>query len=143
MSYWVVDASIAVRSALSISDSLERFWTRVEQEQITPCSPRLWMSETTSAVRFLLAHKELTAREAEQALQTIHALKFEIIDEDEMLSLRALVLAGKLGQSRAYDAFYLALAERLETQLWTADERLANRCRKDLKLTWVHSIGEM
>ncbi len=68
MSYWVVDANIAVRTAVSISDSLERFWERVNQEQITLCSPRLWMSETTSAVRFLLAQKEITADEAEQAL---------------------------------------------------------------------------
>ena len=51
MSYWVVDANIAVQSALNISDGLERFWERINDEQITPCSPRLWMSETTSAVR--------------------------------------------------------------------------------------------
>jgi predicted nucleic acid-binding protein len=143
MSYWVVDANIAVQTAVNISDNLERFWERVQQEQITPCSPRLWMSETTSAVRFLLAHKEITADEAEQALQAIHALKVEIINEDEALCLHAFTLAGKLGQSKAYDAFYLALAERLEAEFWTADERLANRCRKDLKLTWAHWIGEM
>lgn len=142
MSYWVVDANIAVQSALNISDSLEHFWERVNQEQITPCSPRLWMSETTSAVRSLLAQKQITAGEAEQALQTMHALKIEMINEDELLCLHALALAAKLGQSKAYDAFYLALAERLETEFWTMDERLANRC-KDLRLEWVHWIGEM
>lgn len=142
MTYWVIDASLAVNTVLSLSDSLRLFWDRAAQEQITPCAPRLWLSETTSAVRFLLSQKHITSDEAEQALRTIHGLQVEIIDEDEELSLRALALAGKLGQSKAYDAFYLALAEKMVIEFWTVDERLANRCRKDLKLSWVHSIGE-
>lgn len=142
MSYWVVDASIAIQTAFGMTDHLEQFWDRIDREQITPCAPRLWISETTSGIRSLLSQKEITSDEAEQALRTIHGLRFEIIDEDDDLSLRALELAGKLGQSKAYDAFYLALAEKLVVEFWTSDERLANRCRKDLKLSWVHSIKE-
>ena len=143
MSYWVVDANIAINTTLDITDSLERFWERVDQEQITPCAPRLWLSETTSAIRFLLSQKEITSNEAEEALRTVHGLRVEIINEDEESSLRALELAGKLGQSKAYDAFYLALAEKLGVEFWTVDERLFNRCKKDLKLSWVHWIGEL
>jgi predicted nucleic acid-binding protein len=143
MSYWVIDANLAVNTVLSMSDSLVLFWERMGLDQITPCAPRLWMSETTSAVRFLLFHKHITSIEADQALRTIQGLQVEIIDEDEQLCLRALELAGKLGQSKAYDAIYLALAEKLVAEMWTADERLAKRCRKDLKLTWVHSITEL
>jgi predicted nucleic acid-binding protein len=143
MSYWVIDANIAVNTALDITDSLERFWERVDIEQITPCAPRLWLSETTSSIRFLLSQKEITSDEAEQALRTIHSLRVEIVNEDEELSLHALELAGKLGQSKAYDAFYLSLAEKLVAEFWTADERLVNRCRKDLKFSWVHWIGEL
>ncbi|HET9588837.1 MAG TPA: type II toxin-antitoxin system VapC family toxin [Anaerolineales bacterium] len=143
MSYWVIDANIVVHTVLDITDRLARFWERVGEEQITPCAPRLWLSETASAIRFLLSQKEITSEEAEQALRTIHGLRVEIIDEDEELSLRALELAGKLGQSKAFDAFYLAMAEELAAEFWTADERLASRCRKDLKLKWVHSIAEV
>lgn len=143
MSYWVIDANIAVNTVLEITEELEQFWQRVDQEQITPCAPRLWLSETTSAIRFLLSQKEITSDEAEQALRTIHGLRVEILNEDEELSLRALELASKLGQSKAYDAFYLALADKLVCEFWTADERLANRCRKDLKLSWVHSMAEL
>jgi predicted nucleic acid-binding protein len=143
MSYWVIDANIAIHTALNITDNLEHFWERVDKEQITPCAPRLWLSETTSAIRFLLSQREITSGEAEQALKTIHALSVEMIDEDEELSLRALELAGKLRQNKAYDAFYLALSEKLDAEFWTADERLANRCRKDLKLSWVHSINKI
>ncbi|HNJ12110.1 MAG TPA: type II toxin-antitoxin system VapC family toxin, partial [Anaerolineales bacterium] len=83
------------------------------------------------------------ADEGDEALRTMYGLRVEIINEDEELSLRALELAGKLGQSKAYDAFYLALAEKLVAEFWTLDERLANRCRKDLKLKWVHWVGEL
>lgn len=143
MIYWVVDASVVIQTVLGITESLERFWERIDREQITPCAPRLWLSETTSAIRFLLSQKEITSEESEQALKTVHGLHLEIINEDEELSLRALELAGKLGQSKAYDAFYLALSEKLASEFWTLDERLANRCRKDLKLKWVHAIGEL
>lgn len=143
MSLWVVDANIAVNSALNLSETLEHFWNRINQEQVTICAPRLWMSETTSAVRTYLARDQINAEEAEQALQTIHALGVEIIDEDKALCLRAFELAGMLGQSKAYDAFYLAIAEKLEAEFWTADERLRNRCRDDLGLGWVHWVNEL
>jgi predicted nucleic acid-binding protein len=142
MSYWVIDANLAINTALNLSESLERFWERLNQDQITPCAPRLWMSETTSAVRTYLAQKQINAAEAQQALLTIHALGVEIIDEDKALCLRALELAGMLGQSKAYDAFYLAVAEKMETDFWTADQRLYNRCRNDLGLEWIHWINE-
>src|SRR5689334_6546017 len=106
MSYWVVDANIAIQTAIDINENLEKFWERIDQEQITPCAPRLWLSETTSAIRFLLSRKEVTSDEAEDILRTIHGLRVEILNEDEELSLRALELAGKLGQSKAYDAMY-------------------------------------
>ena len=142
MTYWVVDANIAVNTVLSMSNSLNLFWKRADQEQITPCAPRLWMSETTSAVRFLLSEKYITSDEAEAALRTIHGLRVEIINEDEELCLRALELAGKIGQKRACDSVYLALAEKLVADFWTADEKLANRCHKDLKLSWVNFVGK-
>ena len=143
MSYWVVDASVAIKSVTELSQTLEMFWNLVDREQVKPCAPRLWVSETASGIRLMVFQKHLTPNDAEQALRDIHALRFEIMDEDEELSLRALEWAGKLGQSKAYDAFYLALAEKLVADFWTADERLANRCRKDLKLKWVHSISEL
>ena len=143
MSYWVVDANLAVNTALNLSESLERFWEHVNKEQITPCAPRLWMSETTSAVRAYLATKQINNEEAELALLTIHALRVEIVDEDKPLCMRALELAGILGQTKAYDAFYLAVAEKMEGEFWTADKRLRNRCVNDLKLNWVRWLGDL
>jgi predicted nucleic acid-binding protein len=47
----------------------------------------------------------------------------------------------RLGQRRAYDGFYLAAADTLGGELWTADERLANSARR-AGVGWVHWIGE-
>jgi predicted nucleic acid-binding protein len=142
MNYWVIDANLAVNTALNLSENLERFWERVNQNQITPCAPRLWMSETTSAVRAYLAQKQINVEEAQQALHMIHALSVEFVDEDKALCLRALELAGVLGQTKAYDAFYLAVAEKIGAEFWTADQRLYKRCQDDLGLEWVHWIHE-
>ena len=143
MSYLDVDANVAVKSILSETDSLNAFWEKVDQENLTPCAPRLWLSETASAIRALVFQKAISASDAEDVLRTIHGLRIEIINEDEELSLRALEWAGKLSQSKAYDAFYIALAEKLVADFWTADERLYNQCRKNLKLSWVHWVGEL
>jgi predicted nucleic acid-binding protein len=50
-------------------------------------------------------------------------------------------LAAQIGQSKAYDAQYLALAARENAPLWTADRRLANAAR-GAGLDWVHWIGD-
>ncbi len=39
------------------------------------------------------------------------------------LHRRAMELAQELGQGAAYDSHYLALAEILDCEMWTADER--------------------
>jgi predicted nucleic acid-binding protein len=51
--------------------------------------------------------------------------------------------AERLGQSKAYEAydgFYLALAQRLDVELWTADTRLESRARQ-IGITWVRTAA--
>jgi predicted nucleic acid-binding protein len=45
--------------------------------------------------------------------------------------------AGRLGQARVYDGFYLALSELYELPLWSADRRLVNRAKLS-GADWVH-----
>lgn len=47
------------------------------------------------------------------------------LDGDSTLHLCALELAGVHRSPAAYDAHYLALAERFRAPLWTCDRRLA------------------
>lgn len=56
-------------------------------------------------------------------------------------SEQALLWAKRLGQSRTYDAPYLAVAEEQRAELWTADRRLSNGAVQ-AGATFVHWIGE-
>jgi hypothetical protein len=59
--------------------------------------------------------------------------------EPLQLHSRALELAGRLGQGATHDSHYLALAETLECDLWTADQRF--RRAAGASVTRVRSIG--
>ncbi len=60
------------------------------------------------------------------ALNDCWRLRIERVAPDMDLHRRALRWAARLGQRAAYDAQYLALAERLGAEFYTADRRLAN-----------------
>jgi predicted nucleic acid-binding protein len=50
--------------------------------------------------------------------------------------------ATRLHQKAAYDGFYLAAAEQLGAEFWTADKALANNAGQ-LGVSWVHWMGEI
>lgn len=52
--------------------------------------------------------------------------------------LRAWTMADKFSLPAVYDAHYLALAELLEGEFWTADGRLARTVQSSLP--WVHLV---
>jgi predicted nucleic acid-binding protein len=58
---------------------------------------------------------------------------------DADLHLEALSVAGRFGLKASYDAHYLALADRLGVEFWTADRRLANTISSSLP--WVRFVG--
>ena len=64
-----------------------------------------------------------------------------VLSLDKPLYHAALDWADKLRQSKAYDAAYLALAESLNAEFWTADQRLVNATRA-LNIDWVKWIGD-
>jgi predicted nucleic acid-binding protein len=66
------------------------------------------------------------------------ALPVQFLIEDALL-IRAYELATYYKRPTAYDSQYLAVAEHLSSELWTADERLFNTVSKDLE--WVKWLG--
>ena len=57
------------------------------------------------------------------------------------LHSRALELASELGQGAAYDCHYLALAESLGCELWTADDRFHRAASP--AFPFVHALSEV
>ena len=73
---------------------------------------------------------QLTEQEARRALHLAHALPIDLIVPDSRLSETAFDWSLRLQRANAYDAYYVALAEVLDCELWTADRRLVNAAQQ-------------
>ena len=141
----VIDSSLAVWAVMPVVSAtsvnlVERFgeWQSAQHRLV---APTLWLAECTSAIRFAVHRKAALLEEGRDAIEDLFTLGVDIISMDAPLCQAALEWAGRLGQVRAYDGFYLALAERFKAHFWTADRRLANSARQ-AGADWVHWIGE-
>lgn len=141
MTVVVVDASLAVLLLVPEVDST-RAWTLMEQWAavgIRRLAPTLIWAEVTNALRKRVVRHDMTLEEALQAWEGIW--RFNIMAEDfNTLCPLALTMAHGLGLSAVYDAVYLALAQNLGCEFWTADERLYNAVRD--RLPWVRWVGQ-
>jgi len=75
----------------------------------------------------------------ELAFKAALSLPLELHGEPD-LHWRALELASRFSLPAAYDAHYLALAELLEGEFWTADAGLARAVESSLP--WVHLVEQ-
>jgi predicted nucleic acid-binding protein len=139
----VLDAGLAVCRVLDPRSHplVVRAWEQFARDEMALYAPRLWRYEVTSVIHKHVYAGTLTPEEGEQALQTAWDFGVDLISEDDALCLAALRWATRLRQRAAYDAFYLALAERVGAEFWTTDGRLYRNAR-DLGVSWVRAVGE-
>ena len=138
----VIDASLAVWAvvpAIAPFDTLAliRGW---REENVQLLSPSLFLSESTSAIRRLVYSGLISAEEGTNALTDLLDLAVDIIHENDEHCKAAFRWAELLDQAKAYDGFYLAVAEESGIELWTADERLA-RSAQVRNIDWVRWVG--
>jgi predicted nucleic acid-binding protein len=139
----VVDAGFAVHQVVAtpVSPVMARVWEQLLRDEVPMYAPRLWRYEVTSAIHKYAYAGLLTSEEGERALQTAWELGVDLVSEDDGLCLAALRWATRLRQRVTYDAFYLALAERIGAELWTTDRRLYHAAR-DLGVRWVCTVED-
>ncbi|HYO15462.1 MAG TPA: type II toxin-antitoxin system VapC family toxin [Thermoanaerobaculia bacterium] len=139
----VLDANLAVRALVATArhEPAVELIASAHEEETLLLAPSLWVAEVTSALRKLVYRKNLAPEEADIALSDLPSLGIQVVPMDLALARQALAWAERLGQIRAYDAFYLALAEREDAILWTGDWRLADRARQ-LGIDWVRFLEE-
>jgi predicted nucleic acid-binding protein len=103
-------------------------------------APALLYSEVVSVIRQQAHREALEQADAEQLLALFLRLGIRRVD-DVRLYRRAFELATQYGHSRAYDAHYLAVAEREQCLLWTADDELHESTTAELP--WVRHTKEL
>jgi predicted nucleic acid-binding protein len=144
MTVVVVDANFSLAQVLPLSYSPAvvqrmRSW-RDELPRILV--PGLWEYEVVTGLRRACFQRLLSLEQVQTSLDELLGMELEVVLASAKLHRCALEWADRLGQSRAYDAQYLALAEQMGAELWTGDRRLANGAFA-LGVEWVHWVGEL
>jgi predicted nucleic acid-binding protein len=104
-------------------------------------APDILLPEVVSVIRRWIFDHWITEAEGQVAIEDVFRLGVHVVSSDVGICQSALAWAARLGQSKAYDGFYLAVAEWRGAELWTADEKLYNRARQ-LGASWAHWVGE-
>ena len=138
----IIDASVAIKAILP--NPLQKHCLALVQTfvEVQPAAPALWVYETTSAISKAVHFKQLTESEGRQALEQVDALGMQIFVPDIDQNRSAFDWTRRLKRASAYDSFYLALAQTLDCDFWTADKRLFNAL-KDARLEWLHWVEEL
>ncbi|MXW35736.1 MAG: type II toxin-antitoxin system VapC family toxin [Chloroflexi bacterium] len=120
----VIDASVAVKWLVRESDSYEalELVTSWAAGGVTLVAPYLMPAEVSNALHKRVVSEELSVAAASHQVELLLASGVQLI-ETPSLHVRALAIASEFNQRAAYDAHYLALAEELDCDFWTADAR--------------------
>ncbi|MBA2276120.1 MAG: type II toxin-antitoxin system VapC family toxin [Chloroflexia bacterium] len=133
-----VDANLVVRFLTDPDDvAIQRHWRSWRNDEQTFIAPFLFRYEVTNALYRLGRADKENVIDMTPTLHAAFALPIELY-QDKALHAAAMKLASRFNLSAAYDAHYLALADNLGVEFWTADKKLANPVRHSLP--WVHLI---
>ena len=123
MSVFVVDASLVVKWFVpEIHSEAARRWLGASHGYV---APDLLFSEAGNVVWKKVRRKELEESEARQLVVDLAQVAVETVATRSLLQ-DALALALTAGIT-VYDAMYLTLAVRLETEVVTGDDRFADK----------------
>ena len=126
----VVDTSLAFKWLVEEEDSgqaiaLVGHWN---QEGAQMVAPHLMLAELANTLHRAVVEDDLPVPAAGSLIQQLAARDLQFYDAMSLYP-RALTLASELQQGAVYDSLYLALAESLDCELWTADARFCRAAR--------------
>jgi len=131
----VVDASLALKLVLQEEDSsqVRSQWNSWILGGETLYAPTLFRPETVSTVRRRVYRGLLSPAQGRLAYTLLGGLPIEIREPANLYDV-AWEYAERFNRPDVYDACYLALADIIGCELWTADQRLTNAAQT---LSWV------
>lgn len=139
----VVDSNIVAALMLPLpyspqAISMMGVWRRSGKRLI---APTLFEYEITTLIRRSILYDKLERTQMLSVLSRLLGTGLVTVPPTRQIHEEALELAERIGQSKAYDAQYLALASHENAPFWTADRRLANAAQT-AGLGWVHWVGD-
>ena len=136
----VIDANILIAFGLADeplhtqANRILSAWQTTKEQLI---APRLFRSEITAVVRKAVYQQRMTPEQGRAMLSQLLAYPVEFHEDTDLLK-EAYDLAVRFNRPRAYDTQYMALAERLDCEFWTADERLVNSTQVQFnRIRWL------
>ena len=120
-----------------LSVAAQALWGLWRQEQRKLVAPILLRYEITNVLYRYFLKGLLSEETARFALHSGLVLPITFY-QDELSHIQACTIAGQFALPAAYDAHYLALAQRLDADFWTADRRLFNAVHE--ALPWVYLL---
>ena len=137
-SWLCVDANLVIRLVADPKDeAVRRLWERWDAERRQLTAPTLLYYEVTNTLYRYRRLGLMSTSSVRLALKVAFSLPLRL-HGDVSLHRWAVDLAERFSLPAAYDAHYLALAEWLGGEFWTADRRLTQAVQAELP--WVHLV---
>lgn len=135
-----VDASLVIKLGLPEegSDRIEALWREWRHQGREIVAPSLLYYEITSILRHAVHRGRIAQEEGLHILGQLLKLPIRLL-APQNLHVKAWEMARRLGQPAAYDAHYLALAQTLGCEFWTADKRLFQAAGS--RIPWVKFVS--
>lgn len=132
---WIcTDANLIVRLVVDPQDTaVHAQWQTWEDNGYRFAAPTLIHYEVTNALYQYRRRGFLSQETVRLAQEAALALPLTFVGDDD-LHRSAIRLAQRLSLPATYDAHYLAVAERVGGELWTADKRLVQAIQQEFSL---------
>lgn len=123
----VVDSSILTASVLeeTLTTKANHLLSTWKSANVQLYAPFLFRYEIVASMRKAVYRKRISEERGLDLSKLLLKRNIKFYLDDSLLE-RAYQLASQLKRMTAYDSQYLALAERLNCEFWTVDEKLFN-----------------
>lgn len=135
-----LDASLVLDWLLPtpMTDAVDIIWAQWAEHEMELVGPPLLLAETTSGLRLWTHLGRITPTDGKAAFERFCQMDLHTVTYQD-LHVRAWQLATEFRQPRAYDAQYLAVAEREGCEFWTTDRPLYNSVHD--ALPWARLVA--
>lgn len=139
----VVDASVAAKWFLAddkeaLADEAFHLLDGYDRDELQFVVPDLFYAEIASAIWKAVRVGRITAASGEASFASLEQRVFTTVPSRALIGA-AYRIATAYNRS-VYDALYVALAKQIQSQLITADERLANALATHFPVKWLGAI---